>query len=167
MAKNIFAQIFRHGHSTSRMIPLKNQIYLGVFGCVGCSEFVPRHILSENMFFVNQAFEEKCQDLKTKRKCLTETPLTTKTYYRCIFFFVKNHLCQLLWFPSQWNLWKAVGLKRLSTGYPGRGLIRYFFPTLSDIDMYNGSKIKGEYIMWIFRVSVFINSRDFHYLNSE
>ena len=85
----------------------------------------------------------------------------------CIFFFVKNYLCQLLWFPSQWNLWKAVGLKRLSTGYPGRGLIRYFFPTLSDIDMYNGSKIKGEYIMWIFRVSVFINSRDFHYLNSE
>ena len=48
-----------------------------------------------------------------------------------------------------------------------QGPYQIFFPTLSDIDMYNGSKIKGEYIMWIFRVSVFINSRDFHYLNSE
>ena len=79
--------------ATSRMILLKNQIYLGVFGCVGCSEFVPRHIPSENMFFVNQAFEEKCQDLKTKRKCLTETPLTTKTYYKYVYFSLWKIIC--------------------------------------------------------------------------
>ena len=134
MFEIIFAQIFSFCQTWPFHIrddSLKNQIYLGVFGCVGCSEFVPRHIPSENMFFVNQAFEEKCQDLKTKRKCLTETPLTTKTYYRYIsIFFVKNYLCQLLWFPSQWNLWKAVGLKRLSTGYPAWGPYQIFFPHL-------------------------------------
>ena len=81
MFEIIFAQIFSCCQTWPFHIkddPLKNQTYLGVFGCVGCSEFVPRHIPSENMFFVNQAFEEKCQDLKTKRKCLTETPFTTK-----------------------------------------------------------------------------------------
>ena len=162
-----FSVVVRHGHSTSRMIPLKNQIYLGVFGCVGCSEFVPRHILSENMFFVNQAFEEKCQDLKTKRKCLTETPFTTKHIKDMYIFLCEKLFVSIIVVSISVKPLKSSRAKAIIHWISSLGLIRYFFPTLSDIDMYNGSKIKGEYIMWIFRVSVFINSRDFHYLNSE
>ena len=81
--------------------------YIGCPFCVldvsVCSQFVPRHILLQNMFFVNDGFQGKCQALKIKTlQCFFKCNILNNTQIQDAFqekycpFENENQLLQII-----------------------------------------------------------------------